>query len=69
MLACTAEEARSRYPEAERIEGTMSLRDELGAVSSSPAHCAEVDGHPLGLNEKNENEPCGLALPDAGQAN
>jgi hypothetical protein len=33
-VACTAEKARSRYPSAERIEGTLSVREEPSAVSS-----------------------------------
>ena len=48
-VACTAEEARSRYPGAERIEGTMSLREEPSAVSS---YSAEADGQPLGAAGK-----------------
>ena len=51
-VACTAEEARTRYTEAERIEGTMSLREDGGAVSSAPTHNAEVEGHPLGSTNK-----------------
>ena len=51
-VACTADEARSRYPDAEHIEGTMSPRGEVATVSSSPALCAEVEIHPLGLSSK-----------------
>ena len=51
-IACTAEEARSRYPDAERIEGTMSLREEVAALSSSPPKCADIDGQPLGLTAR-----------------
>jgi len=51
-VACTAEEAQTLYAEAERIEGTMSLREEGSAVSLSPAHHVGVEGHSLGTAEK-----------------
>ena len=50
-VACTAEEARARYTEAERIEGTMSLREE-GVQSLRNQHTAARLKDSLGSTEK-----------------